>query len=202
MITCLPEATREGTARLGVSYSQAYPSGGTPSTPRCLTRASGLTDRCCGCRRHDALVIPSASETIVFYRSANVTSNVNTDTSERHSKHPSLTPIEALARQRQRKHRQRPPMNALGRRTLRDRRRSRQRSSIVAADERSRSNWRTSQNVRRSIEALVPRKHISWTWTKSLGLRTKPGRRRGEDHAAKLCFEAVEHSTFCFARKA
>ena len=36
--------------------------------------------------------IPSASETIEFYRSANVTSNVNTDASERHSKHPSSTP--------------------------------------------------------------------------------------------------------------
>ncbi|KAI0207410.1 hypothetical protein LSAT2_007943 [Lamellibrachia satsuma] len=115
----------------------------------CLSRASGLTDRRCGCRRHDALIIPSASETIEFYRSANIASNVNTDTSERHSKHPSSTPIEALVRQRHRKHLQRPPMNALGRRTLRDRRRSRQRSPIEAADERSRSNWRTSQTVRR-----------------------------------------------------
>ncbi|KAI0231910.1 hypothetical protein LSAT2_017750 [Lamellibrachia satsuma] len=54
------------------------------------------------------------------------------------------------------------PMNAFGRRTLRYRRRSRQRSSIVAADERSRSNWRTSQNLPTStpIEAFVPRKHI------------------------------------------
>ncbi|KAI0234592.1 hypothetical protein LSAT2_015082 [Lamellibrachia satsuma] len=34
-----------------------YPSGGTPSTPRCLTRACGLTGRCCGCRRHDALFV-------------------------------------------------------------------------------------------------------------------------------------------------
>ncbi|KAI0221857.1 hypothetical protein LSAT2_026880 [Lamellibrachia satsuma] len=59
--TRLPEVTREGTARLWVSNSQYYPSRGTPTTPKCLTRASGLTDRCCGCRRHDAL-IPSASE--------------------------------------------------------------------------------------------------------------------------------------------
>ncbi|KAI0231813.1 hypothetical protein LSAT2_017826 [Lamellibrachia satsuma] len=43
MITRLPEVTREGTARLWVSYSQDYPSGGTPTTPRCLTRASGPT---------------------------------------------------------------------------------------------------------------------------------------------------------------
>ncbi|KAI0229859.1 hypothetical protein LSAT2_019730 [Lamellibrachia satsuma] len=50
-ITRLPEVTRKGTARLWVSCSQDYPSGGTPTTPKCLTRASGLTDRCCGCRR-------------------------------------------------------------------------------------------------------------------------------------------------------
>ncbi|KAI0208969.1 hypothetical protein LSAT2_006383 [Lamellibrachia satsuma] len=56
MITRRPEVTREGTARLWVSYSQDNPSGGTPVTPRFPTRASGLTDRCCGCRRHDALV--------------------------------------------------------------------------------------------------------------------------------------------------
>ncbi|KAI0241652.1 hypothetical protein LSAT2_021874 [Lamellibrachia satsuma] len=52
MITRLPEVTREGTARLWVSCRQESPSGGTPTTPRCLTRASGFTDRCCGCRRH------------------------------------------------------------------------------------------------------------------------------------------------------
>ncbi|KAI0242917.1 E3 ubiquitin-protein ligase UBR4 [Lamellibrachia satsuma] len=40
--------------------------------------------------------IPSASETIEVYRLVNDTSNVNTDTGERHSKHPSSTPIEAL----------------------------------------------------------------------------------------------------------
>ena len=121
--------------------------------------------------------IPSASEMIEFNRSANVTSYINTDTSERHSKHSSSTPIEALVRHR--KHLRRSPMNALGQRTLRDRRRSRRRSSIVAADERSRSNWRTSQNVRRrrrSRRSFVG--NISLTWTNSLGLRTKSGRRR------------------------
>ncbi|KAI0219733.1 hypothetical protein LSAT2_028710 [Lamellibrachia satsuma] len=70
MITRLPGVTREGTARLWVFHSQGYQSGGTPTTPRCLTRASGLTDHCCGCRRHDALV-----------------------------KHPSSSPIEALVHQ-------------------------------------------------------------------------------------------------------
>ncbi|KAI0227781.1 hypothetical protein LSAT2_021719 [Lamellibrachia satsuma] len=125
MITRLPEVTREGTARLGVSYSQTYPSGGTPSTPRCLTPTSGLTDRCCGCRRHDALVIPSASETIEFYRSANVTSSVDADTSVRQSKHPSSTPTDALVCQLHRKHLLWPPMNVLGRRMLSDRRRLR-----------------------------------------------------------------------------
>ncbi|KAI0222313.1 hypothetical protein LSAT2_026432 [Lamellibrachia satsuma] len=198
MITRVPEVTREGTARLGVSYGQDYPSGGTPSTPRCLTRASGLTDRCCDCRRH-ALVILSASETIEFYRSPNVTS---TDTSECHSKHPSSTPIEALVRQSHRKHLQRPPMNALGRRTLRDRRRSRQRSSIVAADERSRSNWRTSPNVRRrSRRWFVGNIYRGRGRGRTLSdsERNPVDADRGEDRAEKLC---VEHSTFGFARKA
>ena len=42
-----------------------------------------------------------------------------------------------------------PSVSALGRWTLRSRRRSKRRSSMVAADERSRTNCRTSQNARR-----------------------------------------------------
>ena len=71
------------------------------------------------------------------------------------------------------------PMNELGRRTLRYRRRSRQRSSIVATDERSRSNWRTSQNVRRR-RRLTHSFVGNISWTNSLGLRTKYGRRRSK----------------------
>ncbi|KAI0207563.1 hypothetical protein LSAT2_007774 [Lamellibrachia satsuma] len=82
--------------------NQDYPSGGTPSTPRCLTRASGLTDRCCSCKRHDALVClvrvwedskRERDDRGLPIGKCHHHCNVNADTSERHSKHPSLTPI-------------------------------------------------------------------------------------------------------------